>query len=84
MWVLLNGKRMSKEIADAVKVTPQAVSLFLIAGAGLELIDYQRGKPPRRILDYVPPEWLALVEMPSEPEAGESTAVETKTEVLKS
>jgi hypothetical protein len=68
MWVLLDGKRMSKEIADAVRVTPQAVSLFLIAGTALELIEYQRGKPPHRILDYVPPEWLSLVEIPSEPE----------------
>ncbi len=59
---------MSKEIADAVRVTPQAVSLFLIAGAALELIEYQRGKPPRRILDYVPPEWASLVEMPAEAE----------------
>ncbi len=68
MWVNLNGTRMPKDIADAVKVTPQAVSLFLIAGATADLIEYQRGKPPRRVLDYVPPEWIALVEVPSEPQ----------------
>ena len=68
MWVLSNGNRMLKDIADAVKVTPQAVGQFLIAGAALELIEYQRGKPPRRLLDYVPPEWLSLIEIPSEPE----------------
>ncbi len=68
MWVCLDGKRMPKDIADVVKVTPQAVSLFLIAGVASELIEYQRGKPPRRVLDYVPPEWLPLVEIPSEAE----------------
>jgi len=68
MWVYLNGKRMLRDIADAVKVTPQAVGQFLNAGVALELIEYQRGNPPRRILDYVPPEWLSLVEIPGEPE----------------
>jgi len=70
MWAYLNGKRMPKDIADAVKITPQAVSLFLNAGVALELVEYQRGRPPRRILDYVPPEWLSLVEIPSEVEEG--------------
>ena len=68
MWVCLDGKRMPKDIADAVKVTPQAVSLFLSAGVASELIEYQRGKPPRRVLDYVPPEWRSLVEIPSDGE----------------
>src|SRR5438128_11606085 len=60
MWVFLNGKLMREGIADIVKVTPQAVGQFLIAGAALGLIEYRKGKPPRRLLDYVPPEWLAL------------------------
>src|SRR5437867_1609026 len=74
MWVYLDGKKMPKDIADAVKVTAQAVSLFLNAGVALELIEYQRGKPPRRILDYVPPEWLSLVEIPSETEGNAESA----------
>jgi len=72
IWLFLDGKRMLKDIADAVKVTPQAVGQFLIAGAASELIEYQRGKPPRRILDYVPPEWLSLIEMPGEVEENPS------------
>ena len=66
MSVLIDGKRMLGDIATAVKMTPQAVGQFLIGGAAVELIEYQRGKPPRRLLDYVPPEWLTVVEMPGE------------------
>ncbi len=68
VWIYLDGKRMQKEIADKAKVTPQAVGQFLSAGVALELIEYQKGKPPRRLLDYVPPEWLSLVEIPNEAE----------------
>jgi hypothetical protein len=68
MWIYLDGKRMQKEIADKAKVTPQAVGQFLNAGVALELIEYEKGKPPRRLLDYVPPEWLSHIEIPTEPE----------------
>src|SRR5438552_18820047 len=68
MWIYTNGQVVPRQIADAVKVTPMTVSLFLNAGIALNLIEYQRGKPPRRVLDYVPPEWLTLVEIRGEAE----------------
>ena len=64
MWVLIDGKRMSKDIADQAGVTPMSVSNFVNAGVAAELIEYIKGKPPRRILDYVPPEWISLVAPP--------------------
>jgi hypothetical protein len=77
MWIYLDGKRMQKDIADKAKVTPQAVGQFLNAGVPLELIEYEKGKPPRRLLDYVPPEWLTLTEIPSEAEgsAGDTQSI---------
>lgn len=64
IWVLIDGKRMPKDIAKEVGVTQMAVSHFLSAGVAVELIEYIKGEPPRRILDYVPPAWINLVKSP--------------------
>jgi hypothetical protein len=76
MWVLLDGKRMPKEIAQEVGVTQMAVSYFLNAAAAAELIEYTQREPPRRLLDYVPPAWIDLVmkENGSEEQASEESA----------
>jgi len=68
IWIYMDGKRMPKDIAKEVGVTQMAVSYFLSAGVAAELIEYERGQPPRRILDYVPPAWLTLVKLPAEGE----------------
>jgi len=60
MWVLIDGKRMQKNIADEVGVTQAAVSYFLTAAAAAEFVKYNKGEPPRRILEYVPPAWIDL------------------------
>lgn len=75
MWILTDGKRMSADIAKEAGVTAMAVSYFLNAGVVAELIEYERGEPPRRILDFVPPSWLDLIKLP--------TTEEEKTEVKK-
>jgi hypothetical protein len=64
MWVLMDGKRMPKDLAKEIGVTAMAVSNFLAAGVAAELIEYNRGEPPRRMLDYVPPSWIELVKLP--------------------
>ncbi len=61
MWVSINGSRMPKDIANEVKVTQMAVSNFLNAGEAAGLIEYKRGEPPWRLLDYVPPNWIELL-----------------------
>jgi hypothetical protein len=70
VWVLIDGKRMSKEIAQTAGIKRRAVDLFLKILEGAELIQNPRGKPPKRILDYVPPSWLELIkiEVPKEEE----------------
>lgn len=67
MWVLADGTRMPTAMATEAKVIAMAVSTFLNAGEAAGLIDYKRGEPPRRILDYVPPDWIELAQ------GGEST-----------
>ncbi|MDG6913710.1 MAG: hypothetical protein JRN34_04990 [Nitrososphaerota archaeon] len=67
MWVLIDGKRSSKDIADLVGVTPRGVNIFLREARLAGFIDYVE-EHPMKILDYVPAAWIALV--PSEEEAG--------------
>jgi len=64
MWVLIDGRRLVKEIAAEAGVTVVAVSYFLNAGVAAELIEYEKGKSPRKVLNYVPPSWLELVKLP--------------------
>lgn len=68
LWVYMDGKRMPKDLASLAGVTAMAVSFFLNAGVAASLIEYEKGKPPSRLLDYVPPDWLSLVEIPSQGE----------------
>ena len=61
MWVLIDGKRMPQDVADAIGVTRRAVTYFLDDAAAAEFIEYNPYEPPRKILDYVPPSWIDLV-----------------------
>jgi len=65
IWVLMDGKRMPGDLAKEAGVTAMAVSRFLNAGEAAGLIEYKRGEPPRRALDYVPPAWTELVTIPA-------------------
>lgn len=75
LWVLIDGKRMPRDIAKEAGVTPMAVSNFLNAGVVAELIEYVKGEPPRRILDYIPPAWINLVKLPPPEDLEENDVV---------
>jgi len=72
MWVSIDGKRMPADIAKEVGVTAMAVSYFLNAGIAAGIIDYIRGEPPRRVLDYVPATWIELMKLPVAEEVEET------------
>lgn len=61
IWVLIDGKRMSKDIATSSGVTRRAVELFLKSLETAELVESPWGKPPKRKLDFVPAPWLDLI-----------------------
>lgn len=73
IWVHINGKRMSKDIAQCVGIKRRAVYLFLNDLEQAELIENPKRKPPKKIIDYVPPSWLKLIEaeVPTEEEEAE-------------
>jgi hypothetical protein len=85
MWVLMDGKKMPKDLAKETGVTIMTVSNFLAAGVATEFVEYNRGEPPRRILDYVPPNWIELVKLPAveEAEAVHQPRLDTVTESTK-
>lgn len=64
MWVLMDGIKMPKDLAATSGVSTMAVSNYLSAALALNLIEYAPRQPPQRALDYIPPTWLSLVELP--------------------
>ena len=74
IWVLIDNKRMPKDLAKEAGVTQMAVSYFLNAAASADFIEYTQREPPRKILDYVPPSWIDLIMK----EKGEAEQEETK------
>jgi hypothetical protein len=64
MWVLLDGHRVPRELAKVVNVSPMSVSRFLNLTVSAGLVEYEKGKPPVRMLDYVPAEWVELLNFP--------------------
>lgn len=80
MWVLIEGKRLAKDIAKEIGVTKMAVSHFLSAAVAAGLIEYAPRQPPRKILDYVPPSWIELVKLPIVEEEEKSKQEQAKLE----
>jgi hypothetical protein len=70
MWVLIDGVRMPKDIATLLKVTDRAVRYFLDVLTAAGFIENVRGEPPKKILDYVPPSWIELVQVEEKEEGG--------------
>ena len=63
IWVLIDGNRLSKDIATIMGVTPQAVNRYLSILDNASLIENPWGKPPKKLLDFVPASWLELVKV---------------------
>lgn len=61
MWIYIDGKRNQPELAKLSGTSQPAVSYFLQEAKLAGIIENQKGTPPKKILDYVPPKWLSLV-----------------------
>jgi hypothetical protein len=72
-WVLIDGKRMPKDIAVQVGVSLSTVSRFLDSASAANLVFYAAKYPPAKKLDYVPSSWLHLVFDKTEEEAEQNT-----------
>lgn len=63
IWVLTDGIRMPNDIAQIIGISTRSVERFLKVLETAELIENLRGKPPKRLLDYVPASWLELMKV---------------------
>ena len=75
IWVLIDGKRNSEQIANEIGITKRTVDLTLQNFESAILIEERKyGIPPKRILDYVPSSWSSLVKILLEktPQSNES------------
>ena len=72
MWVLMDGNLMPKDVAVQAGTTSMSVSRFLNAGLAAGLIEYHKGDPPKRALDYVPPAWIEGIELDVKEETNNS------------
>lgn len=84
IWVLMDGKRATSDLVRETRLTLKAVLNFINVAQTAELVEYIQRQPPRRKLDYVPPAWIGLVELPKvedeEPKGTQRVTEEKKTE----
>jgi len=62
IWVLIDGNRQADDIVKSSGLTQAPVYKFLKILEDSGLIERQRGKSPKRLLDYVPADWVELVQ----------------------
>lgn len=63
VWVLIDGINMPKDMVRLIgKIKVRAVETFLKELEKAGLIEKPRKKPPRKLIDYVPPAWIKLLE----------------------
>lgn len=62
IWVLIDGVRMSKDMVPLIaSIKIRAINIFLNQLEKAQLIENPWGKPPRKLIDYVPPSWIELI-----------------------
>ena len=62
MWTLIDGVRNQTDISKEVGTSQAAVSYFLSSAQIAGLIKYDSKSPPKRVIDYTPPEWFKEIE----------------------
>ncbi len=77
IWILIDGKRMPKDIAKEVGISPMTVSRFLDGASAADLVAYAQREPPHKMLDYIPPSWLNLLFAEEKQEVTQSTEVKS-------
>jgi hypothetical protein len=61
IWVLIDGRRQSPEIAQLIGKTKRMVDVYLQFLENLGFVEQRvYGKPPVRSIEYVPSNWLNL------------------------
>src|SRR4029077_11133551 len=67
IWVKINGERSQDLMAKELGINRRTVNRFVVVLEAADLVETIRGGPPKRIVNYVPPGWVDLIES-NEPE----------------
>ena len=79
IWVLIDGKREVNEIAQVIGITKRGVDKFLKVLEDSSMIERPFNKPPTRLVDYVPVEWVELIQTDTKPLNQSTQKTETST-----
>jgi hypothetical protein len=61
LWIFIDGEKQPNELSDCSGVKIAAVYNFLKALTSASLIENLHGKPPKKVIEYVPASWLELI-----------------------
>jgi hypothetical protein len=76
-WVLTDGNSLPEEIGEKAGMKLRTIQEFLKILSDATLIENLRGKPPRRLIDYVPAAWLELVKPEEKKQKGDEAVNES-------
>jgi len=76
IWVLIDGKRQASDIAQIIGITKRGADMFLKVLEDANLIERPFNKPSIKIMDYVPAEWVELVQTETKPSEKEQEQIE--------
>jgi hypothetical protein len=63
IWVLIDGTRLPKDMVAIISnIKKRAIELFLEELERAQLITNPTRKPAEKLVDYVPPDWVDLLE----------------------
>jgi hypothetical protein len=66
IWVLMNGELTPEEISRQTNITIGTIKNYLTILKKAELIENPYGKPPKKLIEYIPPRWVELLKLPEE------------------
>jgi hypothetical protein len=63
IWVLIDGTKLPRDMVSQIgNITQRAIEIFLDELEKAQLITNPKRKPAEKLLDYVPPKWIELLE----------------------
>ena len=68
IWILIDGKRTSQEIAVQIGISKRSVDRFLRLAENIGFVKNPWGKPAYRTVDYVPSKWVERLSLEKDEE----------------
>ncbi len=63
IWILIDGERTVNDLINMGNMKQRTIYDFLKILEIADLIEFPHGKPPKKILDFIPASWLSLINL---------------------